>query len=116
MKSKVKHWQLVTKNPAAAATFYTALFGWKISEANNLGYRMVSGAGISGGIWPAPPDAPEITQLYVEVDNIDDALANVERLGGRIIMAKQILPDGDAMALAADPMGRPFGIMQTLGG
>jgi hypothetical protein len=28
-------------------------------------------------------------------------------------MPKQVLPDGAAMALAQDPLGRPFGLMTS---
>ena len=50
-------------------------------------------------------------QIYVSVDDIDHALARIRELGGTILMEKQVLPDGDAMALALDPTGRSFGLM-----
>jgi predicted enzyme related to lactoylglutathione lyase len=94
--------------------FYSELCGWKFSAANGLGYRSLkgkSGAGIDGGIWPAPPNSPEIVQLYLEVPDIDHALSQIRALGGSVLMTKQVLPDGDAMALATDPLGRSFGLM-----
>lgn len=110
----VAHWQIVTKEPERIAQFYGDLCGWEFSTANRLGYRSLdgkSGAGIDGGIWPAPPDSPEIVQLYLEVPDIDHVLARVGALGGTVLMPKQILPDGDAMALVMDPLGRSFGLM-----
>jgi predicted enzyme related to lactoylglutathione lyase len=39
----------------------------------------------------------------------------MEELGGKTLMKKQTLPDGDAMALGVDPLGRPFGVMTRHG-
>lgn len=114
MTNPVVHWQMLTAEPDRAAAFYGQLFGWQVSDANGMGYRSVGsrgGKGIDGGIWPAPPGAPESVQLYVEVPDIDEALARVASLGGSTLLPRQVLPDGDAMALAMDPMGRPFGLM-----
>src|SRR6185312_3530226 len=62
VSNPVVHWQLISREPEKLAQFYLTLFGWKISDANGLGYRMVetaqSGKGVDGGIWPAPPGAP----------------------------------------------------------
>lgn len=114
MTNPVVHWQILTSEPGKAAAFYSDAFGWTVSDANGLGYRTVGsggGRGIDGGIWPAPPGAPESVQLYVEVADIDAALVRIGELGGTTLLPKQVLPDGDAMALALDPMGRPFGLM-----
>ncbi len=116
MTGAVAHWQMITADPEATAHFYEELFGWRFSADNGLGYRQVATdapKGIDGGIWPAPPGAPETVQLYVEVEDIDDALVRLAELGGRIVIGKQLLPDGDAMALALDPLGRAFGLMAS---
>ena len=116
MNGAVSHWQMITKDPDVTARFYESLFGWRFSANNAMGYRMVSTnahKGIDGGIWPAPPEAPETVQLYVEVEDLDASLRRIEDLGGRILMQKQNLPDGDAMALAMDPLGRAFGLMSA---
>lgn len=114
----VSHWQMVTADPDGLARFYAAVFGWAVSDANAMGYREVrthDGGAVAGGIWPAPPGSPELTQLFVQVEDIDATLASIDQAGGRVLMPLQQLPDGDAMAMALDPAGRPFGLM-TRGG
>lgn len=112
MNGAVTHWQMLSKDPERVAAFYSALFGWKVSAQNGMGYRMIdTGGAVNGGLWPVPPGAPEGVQLYVQVADIDAALARLAELGGSVLMPKQVLPDGDAMALALDPMGRAFGLM-----
>lgn len=108
----VMHWQMLSADPDVVAAFYRDLFGWQVSAANGMGYRTVTTGGeVDGGIWPTPAGAPEAVQIYVEVPDIDAALARTAELGGSIVMPKQVLPDGDAMALALDPLGRSFGLM-----
>lgn len=114
MMFPISHWQIITTDPDGVARFYQSMFGWEISTANGLGYREVttrSGQAPDGGIWPAPPGSPEMVQLFVEVDDIDTKLAEITRAGGKVIFPKQVLPDGDCMALAMDPTGRSFGLM-----
>jgi predicted enzyme related to lactoylglutathione lyase len=108
----VMHWQMLSRDPARTARFYSSLFGWRVSDANGMGYRTVdTGGSVNGGLWPVPPEAPEAVQLYIQVADIDGALARLVELGGTVVMPRQILPDGDAMALALDPLGRSFGLM-----
>jgi predicted enzyme related to lactoylglutathione lyase len=112
MTNAVMHWQMLSADPDKTASFYGELFGWQVSAANGLGYREVTtGGAVDGGIWPAPPGAPEAVQIYVDVPDIDEALAKAVELGGSVIMPKQVLPDGDALAHALDPLGRSFGLM-----
>ena len=40
MGDPVVQWQVVTNQPDKHAAFYSAVFGWKISADNPLGYRI----------------------------------------------------------------------------
>jgi uncharacterized protein len=109
----VVQWQIVAKDPEAVTRFYSALFGWTINASNALGYRVVetgNGRGIDGGVWPSPPEGHNLVQLFVEVDDIDAALAKATSLGATVIVPRSELPDGDALAIVLDPAGLSFGI------
>jgi predicted enzyme related to lactoylglutathione lyase len=68
--------------------------------------------GLGGGIWPLPEGQPMV-QLFVGVEDVDATLKTIEANGGRIIFPKQMLPDGDEMAVIADPEGITWGIMRA---
>jgi hypothetical protein len=109
----VVQWQILAKDPEAVTRFYSALFGWTINASNALGYRVVetgNGRGIDGGVWPSPPEGHNLVQLFVEVDDIDAALAKATSLGATVIVPKSELPDGDALAIVLDPAGLSFGM------
>ena len=114
MPNPVFHWQIITPEPDQLAHFYQALFGWTVSQANPLGYRMLqTGAPprpLDGGIWPAPPGKPSFIQLHVEVDDMDATLARAVALGASVLIPKSTLPGGETMAVLLDPAGISFGI------
>ena len=107
--------ELVSTDPAGAATFYSALFGWKVNANNALGYRTVetgNGRGINGGVWPSPPEGHNLVQLFVEVDDIDAALTRIERTGGAV----QLRPHAQGalwLATFQDPAGNLLGLWQA---
>ncbi len=117
MSDPVVQWQIVTTNPDSVATFYRKLFGWKITTQNALGYREVEtgDGGMRGGIWPAPPDAHSFVQLFVSVADVDRSVEQAIQLGAKVIVPATTLPDGDMLAIVADPHGMTFGLMQGRG-
>ena len=115
MGNPVMQWQIVAKDPDSVASFYSKLFGWKVQARNALGYREIStgaGRGIDGGVWPAPPEASALVQLYIEVDDIDRHVEKAVTLGASVIVPKSVLPDGDAIAVIVDPAGLSFGLFE----
>ena len=113
MSAPIMRWQIVTTDPEAMATFYGELFGWKVQAANALGYREAASGGITGGYWPAPPGAPSFVQLFIGVPDVEAAVAKATAMGARLIVPVTTLPDGDVMAVLADPMGVTFGLMRS---
>jgi predicted enzyme related to lactoylglutathione lyase len=116
MGCPVTGWQIITKNPEASAKFYAEVFGWRIDANNALGYRVVdtcSEEGVGGGFWPAPPQASSFVQLFIDVEDVAAAVLAATRLGAKVIVPPQKLPDGDEMAVLQDPEGLPFGLRQS---
>lgn len=120
MGDPVVRWQIVTPDADKVADFYKTLFGWTVSTSNALGYREVTtggpggiNVGIDGGIWPAPPDAHTFVQLFMQVDDVDDAIRRAVEMGATVIVPRSPLPDGDTIAILRDPAGLPFGLMTS---
>jgi predicted enzyme related to lactoylglutathione lyase len=115
--SPVVEWQMVVKDPDAAAAFCGRLFGWTIDANNALGYRRVSTGpgGLSGGIWPSPSNGHSLVQLFIGVESVPDYHRRAEEMGARTIVAPQKLPDGDELAIMLDPSGVAFGLIKKRG-
>jgi predicted enzyme related to lactoylglutathione lyase len=119
MANPVMHWQILTKQPKKLEEFYSALFGWKVSGDNALGYRQVDTAskeGINGGFWPiAKKEGPSMVQLFVRVGDVKAQAKKAEALGAQIVIPPQTLPEGDEMTVAVDPDGIPFAMFRSAG-
>jgi len=114
MSAPILEWQMVTTHPDQLARFYGDLFGWTIQTNNALGYRQVDTgeSSLHGGLWPAPPNAHSFVQLFVGVPDVDASVSRATTLGARVIVPRTALPDGDEMAILADPCGITFGIVR----
>lgn len=113
MSNAVMQFQILSKSPDETAQFYSALFGWSVNAGNPMGYRRIdtgSPEGIQGGIWPAPPQAPNFVQLFIAVEDMKAAVERAQQLGARILIPPTQLPEGDEMAVLHDPQGMSFGL------
>lgn len=117
MGNPVTHWQILSRNPEAAEKFYSELFGWKCSAPNALGYRTVdtnSGKGINGGIWPiGGNEGHPMVQLFVAAEDVSASVEKAQKLGAKVVIPPQKLPDGDEMAVLMDLDGIPFALMRA---
>lgn len=48
---------------------------------------------------------------YVHVDDVDNTLAKLQELGGKVLMLATEIPQVGRLAMVADPQGAPFYIM-----
>lgn len=61
---------------------------------------------------PIGDEGHPLVQLFVDVADVAACAAQVEQLGGQIIIPPQVLPDGDEMAIVMDTEGLSFGIVK----
>jgi len=99
-----------------AKDFYGNLFDWKISGDQNKDYAywlIDTGEKPGGGMWRFPQGKPIGVLVYILVDNIDQTLEKVVKLGGKIVVPKS--KEGqNYMATIADPDGNLFGLYEAV--
>lgn len=66
-----------------------------------------------GGARPAPEGYPGHVTFYVEVPDVEAALAKAERLGGVRIMGPDKVTEGLEIGLFNDPEGHLIGLVRT---
>ena len=97
MATAVTHFEIYGEEPAKLAEFYRNLFGWQIEQAPGIDYwRIQTGAAdpenINGGLTYRPIPGPRSWVHYVNVASLDDAVAEVQRLGGTVLRPKTAVP------------------------
>lgn len=118
-------YELMTPDPDAAAAFYGAVVGWKISAhadpaAGGLDYRMIvrHDGGMAGGVLGLTAEmtsggAHPCWLPYLYTPDVDAAVAAIEAQGGKVQMAATDLPVG-RIAMVADPQGVPIYLMNPV--
>ncbi len=104
----------------AAGDFYRRVLGWSVADAGMQGftYHLASAGGDRvAGLMNMPEDCatmPPFWMIYFAVDDCDAAADAIRRTGGRIHREPADIPGTGRFAVAADPAGAGFGILQPL--
>ena len=111
----------MTTDVDAAKTFYSALFGWETEDMSmpEMVYTVVKAGGEEvGGIMAMPPQAqgvPPAWGTYVTVDDVNETSKMAEKLGGKVLLAPQDIPEVGRFCLIQDPQGAMINIITYLG-
>jgi predicted enzyme related to lactoylglutathione lyase len=120
MGQPVVHFEVIGKDADKLQSYYGELFGWEIDADNPIKYGMISregnvnaqGAGIAGGVG-AMPDYDGHVTFYVEVPDVEEALQNAERLGGKRVMGPATPPGAQVeIGQFTDPEGHLIGVLR----
>jgi uncharacterized protein len=123
MGHPVVHFEIIGQDAERLRGYYSELFGWEIDADNPMNYGIVQregnvtdeGVGIGGGIGAGPSGYQGHLTFYVEVPDVEAALADAERLGGTRMMGPDEVPGGGVeIGLFTDPEGHTVGVMRTL--
>ena len=108
---------LMVADPAKAASFYGALFGWHVPPGSpdfggyanaDLGGRLVA------GVMPKmAPDMPTVWSSYIAVDDARATLELAVQEGATVIAPATDVGSLGTMAVFADPQGAVIGIWQA---
>lgn len=121
---RVIHFEVHASDPERAVKFYEDLFGWKFDKyAGPMDYWVITTGpadqpGINGGLvrrmGPAPAaDAPVMGYpCTIDVADVDNMIAAIQKAGGTIALPKMAIPGLAWLAYAKDPEGNIFGICQ----
>jgi predicted enzyme related to lactoylglutathione lyase len=122
MGQPVVHFEVVGKDAKALQDYYADLFGWEIDADNPMNYGMVAregnvnpeGVGIGGGVGSGPPGYDGHVTFYIEVPDIEAALAKAESLGGTRVMGPETIMDQVELGQFTDPEGHLIGVVRTI--
>ena len=109
--------ELTTADPAAAAEFYGALFGWTFDamQMPDGVYRVIkAGDTAVGGIMTTPPAAlgmPPMWGCYVTVADVDATAKRCVELGGKVLVGPQDVPGVGRFAVILDKQGAALNVI-----
>ena len=111
-------YELMTTDMKGAEAFYRAVVGWKTAPFAGTGHPYTtfsrSGDVRVGGILTKPDEvkAPPFWAMYVGVPKLEEAAAQIKRLGGSAHTEVLEVPNVGRMQLMMDPQGAAFYIFE----
>ncbi len=121
MGQPVVHFEIVGKDGGKLKSYYSELFGWEIDSNNPMGYGIVQrdgnsnaeGIGIGGGVTGGPDGYDGHVTFYIQVPDVEEALAKAESLGGARVMGPETIMGGDLeLGQFTDPEGHLIGLVK----
>jgi predicted enzyme related to lactoylglutathione lyase len=121
----IVHFEIPADNVEKLRKFYSKLFGWKIEKTPGpIEYWMIQTVpidkkgmpirpGVNGGMMKR--QQPEHKPVnYIAVESVDEYTKKIEALGGKVLVPKMEVPGIGWWALALDPEGNQFAILQNM--
>jgi uncharacterized protein len=120
MGQPVVHFEISGKDAGKLHDYYSQLFGWEVDADNPMKYGLVTregnvnadGVGIGGGIAGGPEGYGGHVTFYVEVPDVEAALAKAESLGGSRMMGPEQVMEEIEIGLFTDPEGHVIGVVK----
>ncbi len=110
---------LSTTDPDANAGFYQTLFDYEVfdlpadQDTRHLMLASDNYARASANALPAGrPNARPHWLNYIHVEDVAASSAKVVSLGGRVLVEPRLDRHGGKVAIVADPLGAPFGLLE----
>ena len=114
----IVHFDIGSEDPERARRFYEAVFGWKMESPPGMNdYYLIEtrdsdgNPGVGGGLGKRGDPGQRITS-YIGVSSIDEYVAKVEQLGGKVVMPRMAVPGWGYLAICFDTEDNMFGLWQ----
>ena len=122
MGQPVVHFEIIGNDGDKLRSYYSELFGWEFGDTiGPTNYAVVprdgntntDGVGIGGGVGTGPEGYGGHVTFYVEVPDVEAALAKAESLGGTRTMGPHKMSEPEIeIALFTDPEGHTIGLVK----
>ena len=125
MDNTIVHFEIPANDIEKLKEFYSNLFKWKIEKSPGpIEYWLIETVPVDEKMQPLRPgvnggmckkERPEFKPVnYISVESIDKCIEKVKNLGGKIIQPKQEVQNVGWIAVALDPEGNQFAMLQPM--
>jgi len=120
MGRPVVHFEVIGRDGEQLQGYYSELFDWEINADNEMKYGLVDreanksseGIGLGGGVGQGPEGYSGHVTFYVEVPDVEAALAKAEELGGSRVMGPETIMGRMVLGQFKDPAGNMIGLIE----
>jgi predicted enzyme related to lactoylglutathione lyase len=109
--------ELYTTDANAALKFYSDLFGWRETQAMDMGpmgkYHIIARKWDIGGVMNKPANMAQVPPhwgFYFRVDDVNTGAERVKANGGKVLNGPMEVPGGSHIVNCMDPQGAAFSL------
>jgi uncharacterized protein len=125
MDHTIIHFEIPANDVEKLKRFYESVFGWKILFLGGpIEYWAIQTVpmdkegkslrpGVNGGMYEKVSDENKPINYY-SVESITEFLQKIVELGGKVVQAKQEVPEVGWIATAQDPEGNTFALLEPM--
>ena len=113
----IVHFEIPTDDLERAKKFYSQLFGWKIEKAGPMEYWLIATTddqgepAVGGGMMARQQPQQGIT-TYIGVPCVEESAAEVEKLGGKVVVPKMPVPGHGYFVVCLDTENNAFALWE----
>ena len=112
----IVHWELMGPDGEAQKGFYSSIFDWRLSQAENFPNYFMTDAeetGVAGAVGQGNEQMPAYSTFYVQVEAIEESLGKIEANGGSTVLPRTEIPGTVTFALFHDPAANLVGLVEA---
>lgn len=125
MYHTIVHFEIPAEDVEKLKKFYSQLFGWRIEKTEGpVDYWLIEtvpvdeqgrlkASGVNGAMMKKENPEHRFT-YYVLVESVDEYSKKIEQLGGKVTAPKMEVPNVGWWAMAVDPEGNHFAILEEM--
>jgi predicted enzyme related to lactoylglutathione lyase len=114
-KGTITHIEFPADDVERAKRFYGAVAGWEFSEMDGLPdyWLFRSSEASGGGIGRRGESVGNVVRVYIDVDDLEGAVAAATANGGSIVTPPSDIPGQGRFAAIRDPEGNEVGLYEA---
>ena len=114
-KGTITHIEFPADDVERAKRFYAAVAGWEFSEMEGMaGYWLFRTSDASGGgIGRRGESVGDVVRVYIDVDDLEAAVAAATANGGSVVTPPSDIPGQGRFAAVRDPEGSEIGLYEA---
>ncbi len=112
----IVHWELMGADGESQKAFYGSIFDWEFDLPEGFDNYYLTSAeatGVGGAVGQGNEHMPSYAAIYVQVDDIEISLGDVESNGGSTVVPRTEIPGTVTFALFNDPAGNLVGLVEA---
>ena len=122
---KVVHFEIPADDVERAKKFYKKVFDWKMESFPDMEYTMIQTTAVDEKHMPTEPgainggmmkrqDPVKCPVITIDVQNIEETMKNVKKMGGELVRGKMQVGDMGYAAYFKDTEGNIIGLWQNI--